>query len=138
MCKVGDIIEIQSYKHDPKVLHRHPFIIIDDTDGTITGLDYNLITVVMSSFKNKAQRQWKLSQYQSNMEIDISDKNITDPSYKNKAGYVKTEQFYYFNKDKIKYKLVGSVTPQYLNELYDFIEGLEQKGISIDQVIDNL
>ncbi|NFT08184.1 hypothetical protein FDF26_14155 [Clostridium botulinum] len=138
MCEIGDIIEIKSYKHDPNVLHQHPFIIIDDNNGTIKGLDFNLITVVMSSVKNEEQKNWKLSKYPSNMGINIDDKNITEPKYKNKNGYVKTEQFYYFNKEKIKYRLVGSVTSEYLNELYDFIEGLENKGISIDQIVDNL
>mgnify|MGYP006964808648 CR=1 FL=1 len=138
MCKSGDIIVVQSYKHNPAVLHQHPFIIIDDGNGIIKGLDFNLIAVVMSSVKNEAQKQWKLSQYPGNMGININDKNITDTSYENKNGYVKTEQFYYFNKCTIEYRVVGSVTQQFLDELYDFIEGLANKGISIERIIDNL
>ncbi|NSB17419.1 hypothetical protein [Clostridium beijerinckii] len=138
MCEIGDIIEIKKYKHDPYTLNNHPFIIIDDSNGIIKGLNFNLITVVMSSVKNEEQKQWKLSKYPSNMGVEIEDKNITDPTYENKNGYVKTEQFYYFNKESIEFRLVGSVTPEYLNELYDFIEGLNEKGISIEQITENL
>ena len=91
MCKVGDIIEIKSYKHNPNVLHQHPFIVIDDTGGTVKSLDFNFIAVVMSSVKNEEQKEWKLSKYPGNMGINIDDKAITDTGYENKNGYVKTE-----------------------------------------------
>ena len=60
MCNFGDIIVIEKYiGEDGKRLSKHSFIVINDTPGQIEGLNYNLVTSVMSSFKNEKQRKMK-------------------------------------------------------------------------------
>jgi len=54
MCKIGDIIVIEKYiGEDGKMIHRHSFVVISDKEGYIEGLKYDLVTNVMSSFKNE-------------------------------------------------------------------------------------
>lgn len=132
MCKVGDIILIESYKHNPNQLPKHSFIVIDDKKGKIAGLEYDFIANVMSSVKSEEQKKRKLL-FPGNMEVLSSDQIV--PNGNGKDAYVKAEQFYFFEKSKIKYKLIGNVTEEFLNELMDFIESLD---IEIERILDNL
>ena len=53
MCKFGDVIVVKDYiGDDGKRIKKHSFVVIDDTPGVIKGLNYNLVTNVMSSFHN--------------------------------------------------------------------------------------
>lgn len=61
MCKIGDIILIERYKDREKTLGRHSFVVIDDQNGEIQGLPYDMICNVFSSFKNEEQKKRKLS-----------------------------------------------------------------------------
>jgi len=74
MCKIGDIIVIEKYiGEDGKMIHRHSFVVISDKEGYIEGLKYDLVTNVMSSFKNEKHKKKKLK-YKQN--VKIVDKNI--------------------------------------------------------------
>ncbi len=73
MCKIGDIIVIKSYiGDDSKVITQHSFIVIDDTPSQIGGLNYDLVTNVMSSLKNEKHRAKKLK-FKENIEIKSDD-----------------------------------------------------------------
>lgn len=61
MCNIGDIILINNYNDNGKILHRHSFVVIDDEGGEIMGLPYDFVANVLSSFKDNIQRQRKLS-----------------------------------------------------------------------------
>ena len=98
MCKVGDIILVDNYKSEGKELGKHSFIIISDENGKIEGIDYDLICNVMSSIKSEMQKHKKLC-YPGNFLIS-NDATITNPD-NGKDGYVKTDQLYYFLKEKI-------------------------------------
>lgn len=132
MCKVGDIILIKNYIDNGSKLSRHSFVVLSDESGKIQGLDYDIICNVMSSFKNEKQREKKLS-YAGNFPITHDDK-ITNPD-NGKDGYIKAEQLYYFNKDKIDYMVIGQMKPDIFNLLIEFIEELNT-GFKL--IIDNL
>ena len=69
MCKLGDIIVVNNYiGDDNKQINQHSFIVVSDEKGTIAGLEYSMVTSVISSFKNDEQRQKKLK-HEENMEL---------------------------------------------------------------------
>jgi hypothetical protein len=136
MCKKGDIILIKEYKDGENVLSRHSFVVIDDEGGRVCGLDYDFVALVMSSFKDEQQRKRKL-EYPGNFEITAADKQMQ--SWANgKDGYIKAEQFYYFEKPKLNFRVIGSLTEDTWDALVDFIEELSTRGVEIKQILDNL
>lgn len=132
MCKAGDIILVDNYIDNGSNLCHHSFVVINDETGQIQGLDYDFICNVMSSIKSKAQRIKKLS-YPGNFEILHTD-TIVDKG-NDRDGFIKAEQFYYFNKEKISFIIIGRMTEDAFNELIEFINDLK---IEIKQVVDNL
>ena len=126
MCKIGDIIVIEKYiGEDGKMIYRHSFVVINDKKGYIEGLKYDLVTNVMSSFKNEMHKKKKLK-YKQN--IEIIDKNILSNRKTNgKTGYIKADQLIYFNKKKIDYYVLGHISDELLNELLTVIEFLSKK-----------
>ena len=131
MCKVGDIILVKEYKSDDVILNKHSFIIIDDENGKIQGLEYNFVCNVMSSFKDEKHKLKKLS-YPGNFEVH--NKETSTDRNNGKDGFVKADQFYYFNKDKLNYERIGNIDEDFLKRLFEFIESLDQ----IEEIIDNL
>ena len=101
MCKIGDIIVVDKYiSEDNKEMNRHSFVVIEDTKGNIGGINYDIVTNVMSSFKNESHRKRKLK-YKENLEIKSRD---IIANYKNKKiGYIKADQLIYFDKKKKSY-----------------------------------
>ena len=54
MCKMGDIIVVNKYiGDDGKEIGKHSFVVINDEGGTISGLDYTMVSSAISSFKNE-------------------------------------------------------------------------------------
>ncbi len=131
MCKVGDIIVVNEYQDNGITLGKHSFVIIDDEQEKIKGLDYDFICNVLSSFKGEEQKTKKLS-YEGNFYISHNDTD-TNPD-DGKEGYVKANQFYYFNKSKIDYIVIGSMNDDIFSQLLDRIESLHK----IYEVTDNL
>lgn len=132
MCSAGDIIVINKYKDKGKCLNKHSFVVLKDEGGQIQGLEYDLICNVMSSFKNEEQRNRKLK-YPGNFPVLFSDSVIEKGN--GKDGYIKAEQLYYFNKDKIDFIVIGSLKVDAFNMLLDFIQDL---NIPIEHIVDNL
>lgn len=126
MCRVGDIILIRKYiGQDGTRQRNHPFIVLNDNEGQIQGLPFDLTCSVMSSFKDEEQRERKLS-YKQNLEITVEDGVKKD-------GFIKANQIHYFQKDKLDYIVVGSVTPELFNELMKLIEELfEEEKILVN------
>lgn len=132
MCMVGDIIVINDYYDTGKKLNKHSFVILSDEEGKIQGLDYNIVCNVMSSFKSKIQKAKKLK-FPGNFPVTYNDIDI--PGGNSKEGYIKSEQFYYFDKEKIDYFVIGSMNEEVFNALTQFIMEL---NIDIKHIIDNL
>lgn len=95
MCQIGDIILIDRFKdaNGTNVL-RHPFIVIDDQAGVIKGLDYDLMSVMLTSYKGH----------------DDSFRKRYDPGYLfvpvgegvKKDSHAKLYEIYYFRSAEIK------------------------------------
>lgn len=131
VCKVGDIIIINNYVDNGVNLSKHSFVVVDDENGEIQGLAYDFVCNVMSSFKNEEQKQKKLK-YPGNFPISHDDTE-TDPD-NGKDGYIKAEQLYYFNKNKINFQVIGTVNEDVLEQLFKFISDLEEVKIILDNL----
>jgi len=53
----------------------------------------------------------------------------------NKDGFTKTEQFYYFDKSKISFRVIGYLQVDIFEEIIKFIEDLKEP---IEHISDNL
>lgn len=132
MCNVGDIIVVSSYKDKGIILNKHSFIVLNNDEGKIQGLDYDMICNAMSSIKDEAQHEKKMK-YCGNFPVAFDD---FDPITGNKLrGYIKAEQLYYFKSDNLNYKVIGQMRPDIFELLIEFIEGLE---VPMEHIIDNL
>ena len=62
MCKIGDIIVVRKYiGDDGKIINKqHSFIVIDDNSNQISGLKYDMVANVMSSFRDDKHKKKKL------------------------------------------------------------------------------
>lgn len=136
MCKIGDIIVVYRYKDGNKTLPTHSFVVLDDNNGQIQGIDFDFVGLVMSSFKDEEQKKRKLS-YPGNFPITPEDQDIYDGDNR-ESGYIKAEQFYYFNKEKIPYKVIGKLDVEIFNLLIEFIQKLVSDGVIFRQITDNL
>lgn len=132
MCKKRDIILIDSYKSQGADVSKHSFVVIDDKGDTIRGLSYDFVCNVLSSFKSPDQRRRKMS-YPGNFEVTAKDMSV--PKGNTKDGYIKADQFYYFQKDTIEYRVIGSMDQSVFNDLIDFIENSD---FEIELITDNL
>lgn len=134
MCKLGDIIVVNSYKgEDGKEIGRHSFVVIDETSGEITGLEYSFVASVISSFKIVSSKKKKLS-YEGNIELPI-DSMIGNKFRKD--SYVKVDQAFYFDKNKIDYYVLGSLNDEYLSKLVKIIINLANQG-KLKRIVENL
>lgn len=118
MCKVRDIILIEKYKSQGKEISKHSFVVIEDNSGEIQSLPYDFVCNVLSSFKNEDQKRKKLK-FPGN--FSVTGKEAVVNGGNKKDGYIKADQFYYFNKDKVTYKVIGTMTKNAFNDLMDFI-----------------
>lgn len=92
----------------------HPFEVVDDQEDTIQGLDFDMVGVLMSGFKNDEHRRKKLSMRQ-NLEITVEDGVKKD-------GYLKANQLHYFKKEITDYVTVGKVDDDLLEALLELIQ----------------
>lgn len=119
---------IDNYVSEGVSLNRHSFVVIEDEGDKIQGVPYDFVCNVMSSFKDEEQKARKLS-YPGNFPVAASDASV--PGGNGKNGYIKADQFYYFNKSKIDYTVIGSVNADVFDELLDFIENGDFEIVSI-------
>ena len=119
MCKFGDVIVVNKYIGDDGAeLNQHSFVVIDDNPGTIKGLNYSLVTNVMSSFKSEEIRLKKLK-YKENLEVTCED--IVAPTNNGKNGYIKADQLFYFDKANLDYYVFATLDPKLLDELIQLV-----------------
>ena len=95
MCRRGDIILVEKYKSQGVDVSHHSFVVIDDKDGQIKGLNYDIVALAMSSFKDEKQKEKKLS-YPGNFPITANEENVDGGNKRD--GYIKADQFYFFDK----------------------------------------
>ena len=132
MCKKSDIILVSNYISQGNLVGKHPFVVIEDQGGQIQGVSFDMIGNVISSFKSEEQKAKKL-RYPGNFQIVAEEQNV--PGGRSLDGYIKADQLYYFNKDKISYRVIGSLEPDTFNSLIEFIQN---GNFPIEQITDNL
>ena len=133
MCKLGDIIVIDEFIGEDGIkIQRHSFVVINDKPGFIEGMRYDFVANIMSSFKSKRHKYNKL-RFEENLEI-ISDSIISKFSKNNKKGFIKANQLFYFDKNKIKYYVMGRISDDLLDDLIILIIFLTKKGKLKDNI----
>ena len=90
---VGDIILINQYRDGDNVIVKHSFVVINNQNGEIQGLNYDFICNVMSSFRNESHEADKIK-YDGNFPIMYEESNVINSNCKD--GYIKADQFYFF------------------------------------------
>ena len=86
----------------------------------------------------EAFKKEKLKKFEGNFPLVPDDKIIdADMKYDNKHAYVKADQFFYFDKNKIKYIKIGTLAPDVFNIIIEFIEELTENGVKFRQILDN-
>jgi len=136
MCKVGDIIVVNKYiAENGKEVGQHSFIVIDDNPDSIQGLDYTMVTTVISSFKSEEQKRKKLS-YPGNVEVMEFEKNGKTKRFA-KPSYIKADKLFYFDKNKLDYYVFGRISDDLLDELIKIIIALSNDN-KLEAVYDNL
>ena len=133
--KIGDIIVVNSLNSQGTCVGRHSFVVIDDQNGEVCSLAYDFIALLMSSFKDEEQKKKKL-RFPGNFPITAESESVK--SGHGKDGFIKAEQFYYFNKEKTEYSVIGELKPETLDSLIDFINSLPSKHVTFERIIDNL
>lgn len=125
MCKVGDIIRIDNYITEDGVnMTKHSFVVIDDQKGVISGCSYDFIGNAMSSIKSEEHKSKKLK-YLENILITQEDRNCNPEN--GKEAFIKADQFYYFDKSKISYTLMGTASEEIMETIFDVIETLDEE-----------
>ena len=63
MCRIGDVILVYNAKNENRYIGPHQFIVLEDTAGVVRGLDYDIISVVLSSInsENKQHKYEKMN-----------------------------------------------------------------------------
>ena len=135
MCKLGDIIVVNKFTDkNGDVIPKHSFVVINDTANYIESLRYDFVSNILCSFHNDVKRKKKLN-LESNLLIDknaIQGKNLN-----NKNGYIRADELFYFDKNKIQYKVIAHVKDDFLNKLIKLNIKLHKKNKSIN-VVTNL
>lgn len=121
--EIGNVIVIEQYRGvDGIDLTRHSFIVLSDDAGTITGLEYDFIASVMSSFKNDEHRRKKLK-YKENLEV--LPQEITVQRNNNRTGYIKADEIHYFKLENIEYRQIGTLSDEVMENLFLQIQELD-------------
>ncbi len=135
MCQIGDIILIYNARNRRPV-GAHPFIVLDDNNGTVMGLyNYDFIGLLLTSASTE-ERKEHLKQYAGNFPIAKEDKNMDPGKDNNLDSYVEADQLFYFDKTKINYTHLGRIDSDVFNLIVEFMEELGNSGIPMKQILD--
>lgn len=135
MCKIGDIIAVSNFIGDGNNLVKaHYFVVVNDENGQIEGLSFDIVGAVMSSFKSDEHKNKKLK-YEENIAINEKEGKINNHDLK--YGYIKADQLHYFSKKKTAYFVVGQVDGDVLIKILLRMQYLDTKG-NLKQNIENI
>lgn len=137
MCKIGDILLIYNATNKKRLVGMHPFIVLDDTNGIVRGVyTYDFIGLLLTSADTEEKKE-RLKQIDGNFPIAEDDKILNDgKDSDNRFSYVEADQFFYFDKSKIKYIHIGTLDPEIHNLIVEFIEEISNNGVQIRQILD--
>ena len=129
MCKLGDVIIVKEFKNEyGETIPKHSFVVINDEADFIEGFKYDFVANMLCSFHNNNHKKKKL-QFKQN--FPIKEKKILGKKINNKEGYIKSDQLYYFNKNKITYKIIAHLDAELLDDLVQLILELKEENILI-------
>lgn len=112
--KIGDIILVRHFvDFDNKPMKPHPFVVTDDNQGIIEGMDFNIVSNMLGSYHNEHHREFK-RKFDGNVELKICDGV-------KKNGFVRGEQLYYFYDEDTDFFVIGNVTDDALQRIIDKI-----------------
>lgn len=135
MCQIGDIILVYNPLRMHKRIGMHSFVVLDDSKGEIKGVEFDFVGLLMSSMDTQ-EKQERLMKYDANFPVTPDEQDIEEGGNGKKAC-IKADQFYYFNKEKIKYRILGKLDEEIFNLLIEFIQELNKSGIKFQQITDN-
>ena len=136
MCQIGDLIRIEKYIGDDGVeVGRHTFVVLSTDKNTIKGLLFDLVGTPISSIKNEKQRN-KIKKDNKLMIIRTNDQNNM-PASNYEESFIKAHLMYYFKKNKLRYKNLGSLNVETFIELQNKLLELDEND-EIEQVLENL
>jgi len=122
MCQVGDIILINRFKDARGTeVSRHPFIVVDDAAGMIGGLDFDLVSVMTTSYKGDTDS------YNKRFDPGYVHLDASDGMKKESHAFV--YDLYYFNLQKIDYQIIGQLETEAFNRVLDVIDEFDREGL---------
>lgn len=134
MCKAGDIIVVYKPLCQNKNIGTHPFVVLNEDGGKIKGIEFDFVGLLMSSIDTEEKHK-KLMKYKANFPITTEEQDIAKG--KPTKSCIKADQLYFFNEDKIKYKVLGKLDKDIFELLNEFIEELRQDDAKFRIVLDN-
>lgn len=137
--KQADIVVVYSPIVDGKDIGPHPFIVLDARPGTITGLSFDFVAMILSSMDTEERHQ-KMLRFDGNFPVASDDKAMNTDSTRtgrNKDSFVRADQFFYFT-GSTRYKKIGEVKRDIFELILEHIEHLSENGTEIIQHIENL
>lgn len=135
MCKLGDIIVVKEFKNEMgEIIPRHSFVVINDESDYVEGLKYDFVTNMMCSFHDEEHKNKKLK-YKQN--LPVIEKYISGEKINSKAGYIKANYLYYFDKNEIEYQVIAHMDDELLDELMQLILVLSEEN-KLQSVTTNL
>lgn len=127
MCKLGDIIVIKEFKNEyGETIPKHSFVVINDETDFVEGFRYDFVSNMLCSFHNNEHKKQKLKYIEN---LPVKEEKISGEKINNKEGFIKADQLYYFDKNKIEYKVLAHMDPELLDELVQLILQLQEKGL---------
>ena len=85
----------------------------------------------MCSFHSKNHKKRKLK-IKSNLEI--APNKIKGRNVNSKTGYIRADDLFYFNKDKIEYKVIGRLSDDMLDKLIKLVISLNIENKTKDTI----
>ena len=91
-----------------------------------------------TSFYNEPtdKKKEKYDKYEANLSILEDDRNVSNDN--RNPAFTKLDQFFFFNLKFVKYKVIGTVNPDVMELINDYINELQEQGIQFYQITENL
>ena len=122
MCQIGYIILINRFKDaNGTEVSRHPFIVVDDAAGTIGGLNFDLVSVMTTSYKGDTDS------YNKRFDFGYVHLDVSEGMKKESHAFI--YDLYYFNLQKIDYQIIGQLETEAFNRVLDVIEEFDREGL---------
>lgn len=127
MCKLGDVIVVKEFRNEyGEIVPKHSFVVINDEPDYVEGFRYDFVSNMLCSFHSEEHKNKKLRFKQN---LPLQEEKISGSSINNKEGFIKADQLYYFDKNKIEYKVLAHVDAELLDELVQLILELKEEGL---------